>query len=231
MTAHEKWLSDYFNLDPADIEWAARWNIAPTQEVATILQDRREPKRKFVLMRWGLIPSWAKDPSMAASAINAVSETAAEKPAFRDAMKLRRCLIPATGFYEWKRTGAKSKQAYHIGMKGDRLFAFAGLWENWEDPQGKVIRTCTILTTQANATLSDIHDRMPVILTPEDYDRWLDPGITNPARVADLLKPCDASLLRKYPVSNFVNRAGNEGPECAKEEEIANGIAVQQKLW
>jgi len=233
LTAHEKWLSDYFNLDPADIDWAARWNVAPTQEVATVRQDRREPKRMFALMRWGLIPSWAKDKSMGAKAINAVSETAAEKPAFREAMKLRRCLIPATGFYEWKRIGLKSRQAYHIGMKDDELFAFAGLWESWKDPQGKVIKTCTILTTQANAVLADIHERMPVILRPEDYNLWLDPGITNPARVTDLLKPCDPRLLRKYPVSDFVNRADNEGPECAKEtkEEEMVSSPVQQKLW
>jgi putative SOS response-associated peptidase YedK len=229
LTAKERWLSSYFNLDPEDVDWAARWNVAPTQEVAIIRQDSKEPKRRFALMRWGLIPYWAKDPSIANRAINAMSETAAEKPAFREAMKLRRCIVPADGFYEWKRTGPKSKQAYNIGLKDDGLFAFAGLWERWKNPEGMVINTCTILTTEANAALVDIHNRMPVILRPEDYDLWLDPGITDPARVAGLLRPYDARLMRKYPVSDFVNRADNEGPECAREIDEDSG--VQKKLW
>jgi len=229
LTAKERWLSDYFNLDPEDVDWAARWNVAPTQEVATIRQDRKQPTRIFALMRWGLIPYWAKDASIASKAINAVSETAAEKPAFREAMRRRRCLIPADGFYEWKRLGPKLKQTYNIGLPDDGLFAFAGLWDRWKNPEGKPVETCTILTTEANALVADIHDRMPVILRPEDYDRWLDPGVTDPKLVADLLKPYDARLMRKYPVSDFVNRADNEGPECAQE--IAANPAVQQKLW
>jgi putative SOS response-associated peptidase YedK len=209
LTAKEQWLSDYFNLDPEDVDWVNRWNVAPTQEVATIRQDRKEPKRIFALMRWGLIPYWAKDASIASKTINAVSETAAEKPVFREAMRRRRCLVPADGFYEWKRIGPKLKQTYNIGLRDDGLFAFAGLWDRWKNPEGKPVETCTILTTEANALLADIHDRMPVILSPEDYD--------------------DARLMRKYPVSDFVNRADNEGPECAREVEADS--AVQQKLW
>jgi putative SOS response-associated peptidase YedK len=128
LTAKERWLSAYFNLDPEDVDWVARWNIAPTQEVATIRQDRKEPKRKFALMRWGLIPYWAKDISIGAKTINAASETAAEKPAFREALRRRRCLIPAEAFYEWKTNGPRQKQPYSIGMANDSLFAFAGLW-------------------------------------------------------------------------------------------------------
>src|SRR6201999_586188 len=146
LTAYEQWLSDYFNLDPADVDWAARWNVAPTDEVATIGQSRSEPKRKFARMRWGLVPSWAKDISIGANAINAVSETAAEKPMFRDALSKRRCLIPADGFYEWKEIGPKKKQPHSIQMTEGGLFAFAGLWETWKDPAGKVIHSCTILT-------------------------------------------------------------------------------------
>ena len=217
LTAYEQWLSDYFNLDPADVDWAARWNVAPTDEVATVGQSRREPKRKFARMRWGLIPSWAKDMSIGASAINAVSETAAEKPMFRDAFSKRRCLIPADGFYEWKQLSSKKKQPYCIEMADASLFAFAGLWETWKDPAGKVIHSCTILTTEANALLKDMHHRMPVILSPDDYDLWLDPGITDPTKVADLLKPFDARKMKVHPVSSFVNKAGNEGPECATE--------------
>lgn len=222
LTAKERWLSDYFNLDPEDVDWAARWNVAPTQEVATIRQDRKEPKRKFALMRWGLIPYWAKDASIGNKAINAVSETASEKPFFREAMKRRRCLIPADGFYEWKKIGPKRKQPYGIGMADDGLFAFAGLWDRWKDPAGKVITSCTILTTEANALVRDIHGRMPVILRPEDYDLWLDPGITDPERALELLKPFDARLMRACPVSTAVNRVENDGPECAQECDLPN---------
>src|SRR5215471_316638 len=226
LTAKERWLSTYFNLDPEDVEWAARWNIAPTQEVATIRQDRREPKRKFALMRWGLIPYWAKDLSIGAKTINAVSETAAEKPAFREALRRRRCLIPADAFYEWKATGPKQKQPYSIGMADDSLFAFAGLWDSWEDPSRGLIKSCTILTTEANALLKDLHNRMPVILNTGDYDRWLDPGITDPSKIDDLLRPFDARLMRFYPVTTSVNRVENDGPECA--EETAEAITGRQ---
>jgi putative SOS response-associated peptidase YedK len=230
LTAKERWLSNYFNLDPEDVDWAARWNIAPTQDVATIRQDRREPKRKFALMRWGLIPYWAKDISIGAKTINAVAETAAEKPAFREALRRRRCLIPANSFYEWKSTGPKQKQAYSIGMADDSLFAFAGLWDSWEDPSLRIIKSCTILTNKANALLKDIHDRMPVILNPDDYDRWLDPGITDPSKIDDLLRPFDARLMRIYPVSTSVNRAENDGPECADETAEAT-TARQESLF
>ena len=142
LTAKERWLSDFFNLDPEDVDWAARWNVAPTQEVATIRQDRKEPRRKFGLMRWGLIPYWAKDASIGAKTINAMSETAAEKPFFREAMRKRRCLIPADGFYEWKQIGPKRRQPYIIGLLDDGLFAFAGLWESWKEPAGKAIESC-----------------------------------------------------------------------------------------
>jgi putative SOS response-associated peptidase YedK len=217
LTAKERWLSNYFNIDPEDLDWAARWNVAPTQEVATIRQDRKLPKRRFSLMRWGLIPYWSKDSAFAASTINAASETVVDKPAFREPLRRRRCLIPADGFYEWKRVGPKQKQPYHIGMADDGVFAFAGLWDRWNGQDGKTIESCTILTTNANALLKPLHDRMPVILHPDDYDRWLDPGITDPERVTDLLRPFDGRLMRIYPVSETVNRADSEGPECAKE--------------
>jgi putative SOS response-associated peptidase YedK len=231
LTGKERWLSAYFNLDPEDLDWVARWNVAPTQEVATIRHDRKEPKRKFKLMRWGLIPYWATDASFGAKTINAVSETAAEKPAFREALRKQRCLIPADGFYEWKRIGPKQKQPYNIGMEDDGLFAFAGLWDRWRDQAGKVIESCTILTTEANALLKPIHDRMPVILKPDDYDRWLDPGVTDPQRVSDLLKPFDARLMRIYPVSIAVNRVENDGPECAEESSAITNSPAQSSLF
>jgi putative SOS response-associated peptidase YedK len=231
LTAKERWLSEYFNIPAEDIDWAARWNIAPTDEVATIRQDRAEPRRIFAKMRWGMIPYWAKDMSISAKTINAVCETAAEKPVFRESMKKRRCLIPADGFYEWKKIGPKKKQAYNIGMADDGLFVFAGLWDRWKDPDGKVIESCTILTTDANMLLRDIHGRMPVILQPNDYDLWLDPGVTDPTKVSDLLKPFDARLMRVYPVSSTVNKVGNDGPECAQESSAVPDSSAQSSLF
>ena len=219
LTAKERWLSFLFNLDPKDVDWVSRWNVAPTQEVATVRQHRREPKRIFGLMKWGLIPHWSKDTAIGPKAINAMSETAAEKPAFREPMRRQRCLIPADGFYEWKQSG-KAKQPYSIGLADGGVFAFAGLWDSWSHA-GSEILTCTILTTEANSLLKDIHTRMPVILSPEDYDLWLDPGITAPEKITDLLKPFDARKMRKYPVGPAVNKVVNDGPECAEEIEIS----------
>ena len=161
-------------------------------------------------MRWGLIPCWAKDSSFRATTINAVSETAAEKAAFREPLRRRRCLIPANGFYEWK-TVLGQKQPYHIGLADEGLFAFAGLWDRWEDSAGKVIESRTILTTEANTLLKDIHNRMPVILKLDDYDRWLDPGVTNPKRVVDLLRPYDPRRSNTEPVDTDISGLCTDG--------------------
>jgi len=171
-------------------------------------------------MRWGLIPSWSKDMSGAAMMINARSETAATKPAFRDPLTSRRCIVPADGFYEWQRRG-KAKQPYCFEVNDDELFTFAGLWERWKDPNGHWIKSCTILTTTPNAVTSSVHDRMPVILNPDDYDLWLDPGFTDVAAVSEMLRPFDAWLMRSYPVSTRINHAANDDDEeCAKPVEI-----------
>jgi putative SOS response-associated peptidase YedK len=221
LTAKERYLRDHFGLDE-DPSWAPRWNIAPTQQVPIIRQDIKEPKRTFSLVRWGLIPYWAKDRSIAFKTINAVSETAPEKPAFRDAMRRRRCLVLADGFYEWQKIGPKEKQPYNFGMLDDSVFAFAGLWERWRDPTDEVVETCTILTTKPNSLVANVHDRMPVILGREHYDVWLDPGVTDAARVADCLKPFEARLMKKYPVSTRVNRPENDDQECAQEVPITS---------
>src|SRR5712691_5517568 len=168
LTAKERYIRDHFGLDE-DPPWTPRWNVAPTQQIATIRQHRSEPKRIFGLMRWGLIPYWAKGPSIGLKAINAMSETAAEKPAFRDAMRWRRCLIPADGFYEWERFGPKEKQPYNFGMADDSPFAFAGLWDRWRDQDNEAIETCTILTTKPNSLVADVHDRMPVTRTTSSF--------------------------------------------------------------
>jgi len=178
-------------------------------------------------MGWGLIPHWSKDPSIAASTINAKSETASVKAAFRDPLKLRRCLIPADGFYEWKKMGS-SKQPFCFEVNEGELFAFAGLWDGWKNGEGQWIRTCSILTTTPNAVTSAIHDRMPVILDPDSYDLWLDPGMTDVSVVSDLFKPFDARLMRCYPVSTRINHVAHDDEECSRPEEIAQ---TQNRLF
>jgi putative SOS response-associated peptidase YedK len=170
-------LEEHFAADWDDADWSPRYNIAPTQSVPVIRQNPRTPRRKLSLIRWGLVPSWAKDLSKGAAMINARSETAPIKPAFSDALKFRRCLIPADGFYEWQNVG-RTKQPYCFEVNRGELFAFAGLWETWNDPNGKALETCSILTTTPNAITAPVHDRMPVILDPRCYDLWLDPNTT-----------------------------------------------------
>ena len=166
-------------------------------------------------MHWGLIPSWAKDPTIGNRMINARSETAATKPSFRSAVKYRRCLLPTDGFYEWKAiAGQKRKQPYYIRMADDRPFAFAGLWEHWEGLDGAAIDSCTILTTEPNEMMADIHNRMPVILDPKDFAQWLDPEV----KTADVLHPplrsYPAGGMTAYPVSTMVNRPSNDSAGC-----------------
>ena len=166
-------LTSYFYAKYEGLDWEARYNIAPTQTVPVIRQDAKEPMRRASLMRWGLVPNWVKDATVGASMINARSETAAEKPAFKDLLQRQRCLIPADGFYEWQKSG-KSKQPYCFEMIENEPFAFAGLWDSWQAPGGSTLETCTILTTTPNQLLADVHDRMPVILPAASYDLWLD---------------------------------------------------------
>jgi putative SOS response-associated peptidase YedK len=175
---------------------------------------------KIALIKWGLIPNWAKDASGAASTINARSETAATKPAFRDPLRLRRCLIPADGFYEWPRKGT-SKQPYCFEVREGELFAFAGIRDGWKNTEGQWIKTCSILTTIPNAVTAAVHDRMPVILHPDKYDLWLDPGMQNVAAISELLKPYDARLMRSHPVSTRLNHVANDDEECSVAVDIA----------
>jgi len=208
LTAPGEQAAQQFGLSEAPA-LAPRYNIAPTQMVAAVRAAEGEPS--LALLRWGLIPSWAKDLSIGARMINARAETAAEKPAFRAAMKQRRCLIIADGFYEWQTTGA-GKQPFYFRVEGGRPFAFAGLWEWWRGPEGEQIESCTILTTAANELVQPLHDRMPVILRPADYGRWLDPSLRDPAAVTDLFAPLPADLMHTYPVSKAVNRVSNDSP-------------------
>jgi len=220
LSRRKQLVEEYFDTASDQPVWTPRYNIAPTQPVSVIRQNPTRPRRELSLMRWGLIPSWAREPSISAQMINARSETAATKPAFRDPLTSRRCLIPADGFYEWQRNG-KAKQPYCFEVNDGELFAFAGLWDRWKDPSGRWVKSCSILTTTPNAVTSVVHDRMPVILDPADYDLWLDPGMTNVEAASEMLKPYDARLMRSYPVSTRVNHVANDDAECSTPVELA----------
>ena len=217
------------SFDTADWQddWSPRYNIAPTQPVPVIRQHPKEPVRQISLMKWGLVPNWARDASIASSTINAKSETASEKPAFRDPFKYRRCLIPADGFYEWKRSGS-SKQPYCFEVQNGEVFAFAGLWDGWKDADGQWIKTCSILTTLPNAVTATVHNRMPVILDRECYELWLDPSVTSVEVISELLKPFDARLMRCYPISAKVNHVANDDEECSRPVEV---VENQERLF
>jgi putative SOS response-associated peptidase YedK len=207
-------LEEYFDvLDAPLLE--PRYNIAPSQPVPVIRLMPNCPKsqHELALLRWGLIPSWAKDPAIGNRMINARAETLAEKPAFRAALRRRRCLIPADGFYEWQGTG-KSKQPFFIHFRDDRPFAFAGLWESWEGPDNSAIESCTIITTEANELVRPIHDRMPVILPPEAHIHWLDSSIDKFEDIAALLVPFSSGEMDAYPVTTLVNKPTHDEPGC-----------------
>lgn len=193
-------------------QFAPRYNIAPTQPVAVIANNQPDRLDFFI---WGLVPSWAKDPAIGNKMINARAETLAEKPAFRAAFRRRRCLIPATGFYEWRQDpNGKSKTPMHIHLTGNRPFAFAGLWESWNGPDGSNILSCTIITTSPNPLMAAIHNRMPVILPPSAYEQWLDPGEPPAGGLLALLQPYPQEHMAAYPVSKMVNSPANDSPEC-----------------
>jgi putative SOS response-associated peptidase YedK len=191
---------------------AARYNVAPCQDVP-VVRAAGDGARSLAMLRWGLVPSWAKDAGIGNRLINARLETVHEKPSFRAAAVARRCILPADGFYEWKKEG-KAKQPYRICLEDGAPFGFAGLWERWRDPAGSVMETCAILTTEANEALRAIHHRMPVILDPAGYAAWLDPGETDAVAALSLPRPIAARRLVAYPVSRYVNAARNDDPAC-----------------
>jgi putative SOS response-associated peptidase YedK len=196
-----------FDAGPA-LEVEARYNVAPSQPVLAA-RNAIGGGRELVMLHWGLIPFWSRERSPGYSTINARAETVATRPAFRSALRLRRCLIAADGFYEWRKLG-KGKQPYFIRLKGGEPFAFAGLWERWEG-EGAVVESCAIIVTVANERVALIHDRMPVILAPGDYDRWMDPGQKEPAQLLSLLGSYPAQAMEAYPVGREVNSPRNEG--------------------
>jgi putative SOS response-associated peptidase YedK len=192
---------------PEQPNFPARYNVAPTQPIPVV--RLHEGKRQFVLMRWGLIPAWVKDPKAFSLLLNARAESVIDKPAFSAAMRRRRCLIPADGFYEWKEAGG-SKQPYFIRLRSGGPFGFAGLWETWTGPNGEELDTAAIVTTTANQALSSIHGRMPVILPPEAFDMWLDCAKVDAKTATALLAPSHDDLLEAYEVSSAVNRVAND---------------------
>ena len=206
-------VAEHFGIEEYPSSLTPSYNIAPTQEVAAVVEE--EDERKLEMFRWGLVPSWAKDPAIGNKMINARAETVAEKPSFRSAFKRRRCLIVADGFYEWQKAGDGGKQPYHFRMKDSSPFAFAGLWETW-DGYGEDVRSCSIVTTDANDLMREIHHRMPVILPAENYAAWLDPAFEEKEALRDLLKPYPSDGMEAYPVSRRVNRPGNNEPSVVE---------------
>ena len=204
-----------FRLAELPPDYRPRYNIAPTQAVTVVLNSRGRRAAQF---RWGLIPAWAKDPSIGRKLINARAETVAVKPSFRQSLRRRRCLIPADGFYEWQEVDGR-KRPLRIVPTTEQLLAFAGLWDCWRSPDGEEIYTCVIITTDANAALRPIHDRMPAILFPQDYDLWLDTDVQDPEAVLPLLRPCPDDALTAYPVSTLVNSPRYDSPACIEPVE------------
>jgi putative SOS response-associated peptidase YedK len=193
-----------------------RYNLAPSQNVVAVRADA-EARRRLCLLRWGLVPGWARDASIGNRLINARSETAAEKPSFRSALRRRRCLVAADGFYEWAppaRGRRGPKQPYLFRSRDGSLLAIAGLWEQWRDPEGPLLETCTLLTTEANAAVREVHDRMPVLLDPDDFGAWLDPNVTDLAELLPLLVPPPVDRLESFAVGLHVNDPRHDDPAC-----------------
>ncbi len=209
LTADGETVRTAYGLADAPFDYRPRYNIAPQQDVLVVANGREG--RRAGVMRWGLVPAWADNAAEGARMINARSETVAERAAFREAFERRRCLIPADGFYEWRQAGG-IKIPMRITL-GEQPFAFAGLWERWQRGDAAPLYTCTILTTSPADAIAAIHDRMPVMLRPEQYDTWLDLQ-TDPETLSALLQPYAGADLQAYPVSNLVNKVDNDGPEC-----------------
>ena len=202
-------LADRFDFRATGLTYQMRFNLAPTQQVLTITNDGSENCAQ--LMKWGLIPFWAKDPHIGNRMINARAETLSEKPVFRQAFQRRRCLVIADGFYEWRKEG-KSKTPLRIILKSGEPFAFAGLWENWKSPDGEPVQSCTIITTTPNGVMEPIHNRMPVILPREAEGTWLEPERVDPSTLHQLLVPYTAEAMEAYEVSQLVNSPKNDAP-------------------
>jgi putative SOS response-associated peptidase YedK len=220
-------LAEWFEMDLEQMRWAPTWNAAPQSFQPVVRRNPETSRREATLLRWGLVPSWAKDARIGLNMINARAEEAATKPAFRAALKKRRCLVPADSYYEWQQTGPKTKQPYAIALTSGAPIAFAGLWESWRDTGGDALETFTILTTVANESLTTIHDRMPVIIERKDYDRWLDTD-EKAAPPAELLHPYAADQMRAWPVSDLVGSIRNNDSSLLDPVDTSNEPAQGQ---
>jgi putative SOS response-associated peptidase YedK len=214
-------LADWFGVELEDMPWfAPSYNVAPQSVQPVVRLDRDSSDREFALMRWGLVPFWAKDAKFGYSTINARAEEVTAKPAYREAFKRRRCLVPADAFYEWQRIDKKTKHPFAFALKSGEPYALAGLWDRWQPKEGTPLETFTILTTDPNALMEPVHNRMPVILEPRDYPRWLDAG--DPARPPiDLLRPYPAEKMTAWPVSDRVGNVRNNDPELLESPELS----------
>jgi putative SOS response-associated peptidase YedK len=212
MTMVEEELKKRFRIQFVEAQVTARYNVAPSQNIPVIVSDE-EGNRKLTEMRWGLVPFWAKDTKIGNRMINARSETITEKNTFKRALTRRRCLIPADGFYEWKKVG-KVKQPMRITLKDQKIFSMAGLWDTWKNPEGKTINSCTIITCGANSFMKDIHDRMPVILSKKAEEEWLNQKQTDPDKLKKHLAPHPSKNFQSEIVSTLVDSPGYDGPEC-----------------
>jgi putative SOS response-associated peptidase YedK len=215
-------LQEFFDLFRV-ADFQPRYNIAPTQTVPVIRTDA-EGHRVGDLLRWGLVPVWAKSAAEGSKMINCRSESAATKPAFRRAFKERRCLVPASGFFEWQAAGNKTTQPWYLTLKSGNPAAFAGLWESWHDPEGKRLDSFTILTTTADDFMGEVHDRMPIALDRDVWPVWLDPEVQEPEALQSLLVP-SLEEWQRVPVSSFVNSVKHDSPECIKP------VAPERKLF
>lgn len=212
LTLNSQKLAEAFSEFRPPPGWQPRYNIAPTQPVAVVANNSRG---QIDFFRWGLIPSWAKDPKIGNRMINARAETLAQKPSFKTAYRRRRCLVLADGFFEWRRNpDAKTKTPMYIRLASGEPFAFAGLWEAWQSPDGSTVLTCTVITTTPNELVAQIHNRMPVILPRTAYNAWLDPAERPPQMFEPLLKPYPAAEMTAYPVSTQVNNPRADSPAC-----------------
>jgi putative SOS response-associated peptidase YedK len=212
--AEKQRIAEAFRVEiPTTFEILPSYNVAPQSSQPVVRLNRDTSERELALLRWGLVPFFAKDAKIGYSTVNARAETVATSPVYREAMKRRRCLVPATGFYEWQKLGKKSRQPWTIELEDGDIFAFAGLWDRWKDrATGNLLETYTIITTDPNELVQPLHDRMPVILAPAGYERWLDPG--DPARLpTDLLRPFPAEQMRAWKVSSAVGNTKNNSPE------------------
>ncbi len=203
-------------------DYSPRYNIAPTQQVVTIRADE-QGKRSGSLQAWGLVPPWSENPNVGSQMINCRSESAATKPAFRRAFRERRCLIPACGFYEWQAAG-KETQPWFLSLKSGSPFAFAGLWETWADPAGRLLETCTILTTSANEFMAEVHERMPVVVERAAWPLWLDPQLRDPESIQSLLTSSLSEVWQRVPVSRLVNQVRNDHRDCLRPVRLQRGL-------